>query len=313
VPFVDRRSPPFDLTTDPKFLYHGGPHERAAQRLLHAVATGERIVVMTGPFGSGKTTLCRGVIEEVDRHTLTAFLGEPLTSTTELLRALLVELGIASREHAFERLRGTAVADLLATVRRFAAPLGGVNARLVVVVDEAQSLPAAVFDDLRALIEIDNLHLMLVGEPGLMTTLQQTSMWPMVKDPARRIELAPLDREEIRSYVRHRLTVARRGDVAVDPSAADSLLAFSNGAPRLINLICGRALDAAEAASFRGERPPLAIDRDAVERAADALGLAAGTGHSPVRAATVLAASATAAALYRFRRQVGSMFRRFRS
>jgi general secretion pathway protein A len=317
VPFVDRRSPPFDLTTDPKFLYHGAPHERGAQRLLHAIATGERMVVMTGRFGSGKTTLCRAVLEEVDRHTLTAFISEPLATLEGLLRALLIELGIASRDDSVNRLRGTSAVELLGTLRAFVAPLGGLNAKTVVIVDEAQSMPVSLLDELHALHDIDNLQLLLVGEPGLMTTLPQTSLWPLVKDPARRIELAPLDRDTIVPYLRHRLNVARRTDVIVDASAAERLVALSNGAPRLINLICGRILAAGEIEDSRlssSPRPPVAIDRDSVERAAAGLGLTPG-GHAPLggRAAGLLAGSAAIAALYRFRTQLASMLRSFRS
>jgi AAA domain len=158
---------PFSLSTDPVFLYHSTAHDRTAQALLTSIGTRPGVVVITGPYGIGKTSLCRAVIEQLDRRRLTSFLVDPFLTVDDLLQTLLIDFGALSRDDLAGG-RQPSTDQLRDTLHSFLASLASFSASAVVLVDDAQNLPVSVLDELRALSEIREgrrlLQVVLLGD-----------------------------------------------------------------------------------------------------------------------------------------------------
>jgi general secretion pathway protein A len=237
---------PFSLSTDPVFLYHSTAHDRTAQALLTSIGTRPGVVVITGPYGIGKTSLCRAVIEQLDRRTLTSFLVDPFLTVDDLLQTLLIDFGALSRDDLAGG-RQPSTDQLRDTLHSFLASLASLQAGAVVLVDEAQNLPVSVLDELRALSEIREgrrlLHVVLLGEPGLASMLKQEALRPLNAQVAVRSALGPLLSDEVRGYVMHRLGVVGNGSrVEFSEAALARIHELTGGVPRLVNLLCDRAM-----------------------------------------------------------------------
>lgn len=237
--------PPFSLSTDPKFLYHSAAHDRTAQALLTSIGKREGVVVITGPFGIGKTSLCHAVIEELDRHTLTSLLVDPFLSVDDLLETLLIDFGVLSRD---DLARGShpSTHELRVTLTSFLESLASLKASAVVLIDEAQNLPAPVLEELRTLAEIGGgrrlLHVVLVGDPGLLSLLKRRDLRRLNEHVAMRSVLGPLAADELPGYVVHRLTVSGSSRVEFGVAALARIHELTAGVPRAVNLLCARAM-----------------------------------------------------------------------
>ena len=243
--FYGLTEPPFSLSTDPKFLYHSAAHDRTAQALLTSIGKREGVVVITGPFGIGKTSLCHAVIEELDRHTLTSFLVDSFLSVDDLLETLLIDFGVLSRD---DLARGShpSTHELRVTLQSFLATLVSLQANAVVLIDEAQNLPVSVLDELRTLAEIGGgqrlLHVVLVGDPELLKLLKRRELRPLNEHVAMRSVLGPLAADELFGYVMHRLSVSGGSRVGFGVAALARIHELSAGVPRAVNLLCDRAM-----------------------------------------------------------------------
>jgi general secretion pathway protein A len=237
---------PFSLSTDPVFLYHSTAHDWTAHALLTSIGTRPGVVVITGPYGIGKTSLCRAVIEQLDRRTLTSFLVDPFLTVDDLLQTLLIDFGALSRDDLAGG-RQPSTDQLRDTLHSFLASLASLQAGAVVLVDEAQNLPVSVLDELRALSEIREgrrlLHVVLLGEPALASMLKQEALRPLNAQVAVRSALGPLLSDEVRGYVMHRLGVVGTGaPVEFSQAALARIHELTGGVPRVVNLLCDRAM-----------------------------------------------------------------------
>ena len=237
---------PFSLSTDPVFLYHSTAHDRTAQALLTSIGTRSGVVVITGPFGIGKTSLCRAVIEQLDRRTLTSLLVDPFLSVDDLLQTLLIDFGALSREDLAGG-RRPSTHQLRVTLHSFLDSLTSLQASAVALIDEAQNLPVPVLDELRALSETKDgrrlLHVVLLGEPGLLFVLKQDALRPLNAQVAVRSVLGPLMSDEVGDYLTHRLRVAGNGSrVEFSEAALARIHELTGGVPRVVNLLCDRAM-----------------------------------------------------------------------
>jgi general secretion pathway protein A len=263
---------PFSLSTDPKFLYHSAAHDRTAQALLTSIGKRDGVAVITGPFGIGKTSLCQAVIEELDRHTLTCFLVDPFLSVDDLLETLLIDFGVLSRD---DLARGShpSTHDLRVTLTSFLESLASLKASAVVLVDEAQNLPAPVLEELGTLADIGGgrrlLHVVLVGDPGLLSLLKRRDLRSLNESVAMRSVLGPLAADELPGYVVHRLTVSGGARVEFGVAALARIHQLTAGVPRAVNLLCARAMARAY------EVAATAIDVALVDTAAADLDLSA--------------------------------------
>jgi general secretion pathway protein A len=240
---------PFSLTPDPKYLFKSASHASAFELLQYAVRRREGFVVITGDIGTGKTTLCRALLEQVDRKTFTALVLNPFVSEEDLLRLVLQEFGVVSREEIKRgRLAGVSKQELIETLNEFLLSLQAIRAQALLIIDEAQNLPLQVLEQIRILSNLETekeklLQIVLVGQSNLKDLLRRPELRQLDQRVSIRYDLAPLSAEETAAYVQHRLSVAGGGAaVTFAPKALARVHQFTGGIPRLINLLCDRAL-----------------------------------------------------------------------
>ncbi len=249
--FYGLREQPFALTTDPRFLFMGDAHRRAYEELLTGLRRREGLLLLTGDTGMGKTTLCRAVIDALGPRTFSALILNPYMTDAEVLRVMLRDFGLVSRDEI--RKGAFAKADLpqlLDTLEGFLRSLVALNSYAVVIIDEAQSLSSKVLDQIRVLggYELDGqrlLQIVLVGQPGLITTIKSEALRALDERVTRRAVLGPLPPADVDAYIQHRLTVAGGKDTIEFRADSVNLIAeLTRGVPRRINLLCDRTLEA---------------------------------------------------------------------
>jgi general secretion pathway protein A len=242
---------PFSLTVNPKFLYKSPTHRVAFDRLLAGIRRREGLIVLTGEVGTGKTTVCRAVVDALDRRTFSAFVPDPFVTREDLLKAVLNDFGVVSADDIKAgRLQGASRQDLSHLLYQFLHSIAPLDAFAVIVVDEAQNLSLPVLEEIRILTELEAgermLQVVLVGQPELRAHLQLPEMRQMNQRVSVRAELSPLDAEGVALYVAHRLGIAARESgsrVTFTPGALDAVWRASAGVPRLVNKICDRSLE----------------------------------------------------------------------
>jgi type II secretory pathway predicted ATPase ExeA len=287
--FYGFREQPFALSTDPRFLFLSGSHRRAYDELLTGLRRREGLLLLTGETGTGKTTLCRAVIDTLGHRTFSALILNPYMSDAEVLRVILRDFGLVSRDEI--RRGALAKADmpqLIDTLEGFLRSLLPLQSYAVVIVDEAQSLAPVVLDQIRMLGSLEQdgqrlLQIMLVGQPALADTVKSESLRALNERITRRAILLPLAPGEVDEYIRHRMAIAGGRDaVAFEPEAIALVAELSRGLPRRVNLLCDRALEEGRVAGTSR------IDAAMVRRAARAI--AGGSDPAPPPLASIPAA-----------------------
>lgn len=232
---------PFRLTPDPRYLFLSATHQEALGHLLFGVNEGHGVVVLTGEIGAGKTTLLRTLAGDLDTSTTLAYLFNPALSDVELLQAINADLGLPAD--------ATSKKELTDELNRFLLAQQAAGRRVVVIIDEAQNLAASVLEQLRLLSNLETeqeklLHIILAGQPELREILARPELAQLDQRVTIRWHLEPLGAKDTAAYVRHRLGVAADGrEVSLFSSAAlRQVYRFSRGIPRLINILCHRAL-----------------------------------------------------------------------
>ena len=246
--------PPFTLTPDPRFLYRSESHEEAISLLIHSIRRKEGFVVLTGDIGTGKTTICRALLEQLDASTFTSLILNPFLSVEELLREVLLDFGVVSREAVRSgRIVNASKHELISTLHEFLLSLMPIKGSAVLIIDEAQHLSPQVLEEIRILSNLETnesklLQIVLAGQLNLLNVLADAEMRQLDQRISIRATLKPLNREEIENYIAHRLWVARGSNtVTFDREALDLVHRFTGGVPRIINLLCDRALMAGAA------------------------------------------------------------------
>lgn len=247
--FVEK---PFSLTPDPKYLYKSESHANAFDLLQYGIRRREGFIVVTGDIGTGKTTLCRALLDQLDSRTFTALLLNPFIAEDDLLRQILQDFGIVSREEMRRgRLAGVSRQELIETLNDFLLSLLPLRATALLIIDEAQNLPRPVLEYIRMLSNLETdkeklLQIIMVGQLNLKDVLRSPDLRQLDQRVSIRYQLQPLTAEETAAYVTHRVTIAGGGAaVSFTPKALQCVHKYTAGIPRLINLICDRALLAA--------------------------------------------------------------------
>ena len=265
---------PFSLTPDPKYIYKSESHARAFELLQYAIRRREGFVVITGDIGTGKTTLCRALLEQIDRRTFTALVLNPFLSEDDLLKLILQDFGVVSRDEIRSgRLAGVSKQELIDTLYDFLLGLLPLKANAVLIIDEAQNLPLQVLEQLRILSNLETdkeklLQMILVGQQNLKPLLKSPELRQLDQRVSVRYELQPMTQEETAAYVTHRLYVAgAQSGVTFTQKAVQTVYEYSSGTPRVINLLCDRSLLGAFSAKVHK------VSHDLVIRAAESLEL----------------------------------------
>jgi len=240
---------PFSLTPDPKYLYRSQSHAGAFDLLQYAIRRREGFVVVTGDIGTGKTTLCRALLETIDRTTFTALVLNPFLTEGDLLKRILQDFGVISRDEVKAgRLANVTKQELIDSLYDFLLGLIPLKASAVLIIDEAQNLKPRVLEQIRLLSNLETekeklLQIVLVGQPELSRLLQRDDLVQLKQRVALRHHIPPLAWEEIGDYIRHRLEVAGGdGRIQFTDGALLLIRRYSRGVPRLINVICDKAL-----------------------------------------------------------------------
>ena len=238
--FYQLKEAPFNITPDPRFLFFTDEHREAYESLRYGIEKRKGFITLTGEVGCGKTTICRAVLASLPDTTLTALVLNPCLNETQLLRAILVDLGMEPR--------GSDRLDFIEQLNDFL--LGSLEAgkNVAIVIDEAQNLEAAVLEQVRLLSNLETdqhklMQLILVGQPELETRLREQQWRQLRQRIMVHCNLRPLRIDEIREYIRFRLRVAQAHPALhFDKSATRLIFRKGHGIPRITNMICDRSL-----------------------------------------------------------------------
>jgi len=241
---------PFSITPDPSFVYLSAAHRDALAHLMYGVGQGGAggFVQLTGEVGTGKTTLCRCLLEQVPEDCQVALVLNPLMTPRELLATICEELGIGT-EGISDSNKG-----MVDALNRYLLEQHALGRRVVVVIDEAQNLSPEALEQVRLLTNLETakhklLQMVLLGQPELRRLLQRQDLRQLAQRVTARYHLMPLNQQETGAYVLHRMKVAGAPRNPFRRSALRALYQRSGGVPRLINIIADRAL----AAAYAGE------------------------------------------------------------
>ncbi|MBI5042095.1 MAG: AAA family ATPase [Gammaproteobacteria bacterium] len=255
-------SKPFTITPDPRFLFLSDRHREALAHLLYGVGEGGGFVQLTGEVGTGKTTLCRALLEQLPETVNVALILNPKLNGLELVATVCDELKI-------EYPRDThSLKVLVDHLNHHLLQSHAAGRRTILIIDEAQNLSIEVLEQIRLLTNLETtqaklLQIILIGQPELQTLLARTELRQLAQRITARYHLGELNRDETLAYVTHRLRVSGGHADLFTSGAIDEVRRLSAGIPRLINVLCDRALLGAYVEDKRR------IDRSILRRAAD--------------------------------------------
>ena len=231
---------PFTLTPNPRFLFLSRTHQEALAHLRYGLESRVGFIAVSGEVGTGKTTILRSLFDHFagTRYRL-AVVFNPCLTPLELLRGINREFGLPAH--------GESALALIDELNRFLLDENHAGRTPVLVIDEAQNLAPAVLEQIRLLSNLETdadklIQIVLVGQPELDLLLDRSDLRQLAQRIAVRCRLEPLNRDETRGYVRHRLEIAGVYGELFDRSALDEVFAWTGGLPRLINRLCDRAL-----------------------------------------------------------------------
>ena len=262
--FYGLREPAFNLTPDPSFLYLNKRSKDALNHILYGIERREGFAVIVGDVGTGKTTLCWALLERLARKNIcTALIQNPMISELDILKSILQDLGVRpeNAQHFFSSdenvprevfdtnwMEGMSKKQLLDRLNMFLAMRAQENVFTVLIVDEAQNVSLALLEQLRLLSNLETakkklLQIIFVGQLELDKKLKSASMRQLNQRISVRFETKALSKEDTERYIRHRIAMAGGAPrLRFGSGTLRSIWLHSKGYPRLINLICDRAL-----------------------------------------------------------------------
>jgi general secretion pathway protein A len=231
---------PFSIAPDPRYLFLSDKHREALAHLIYGVGDQGGFVVLTGEVGTGKTTICRCLLQQIPENADIAFIINPKQSINQLLQSIFKDLRIP-----FEQ--GASSKDLIDRLNDYLLAAHARGRNTILIIDEAQNLTPDVLEQLRLLTNLETnekklLQLVLLGQPELNDILAMPELRQLAQRVTARYHLSPLSKAEVIEYIEHRLSVAGCRSELFPRSAINKIYRLSKGVPRLINLICDRSL-----------------------------------------------------------------------
>jgi general secretion pathway protein A len=234
------KEPPFTITPNPRFLFFSAKHREAFNHLLYGIRERKGFVQLTGEVGSGKTTLCRALLEQLGPRFSTALILNPVLDADQLIKAIAMELGL--------QVKGMDRLETLAEINRFLLQQAERGKDTVLIIDEAQDLTRELLEQVRLLSNLETderklLQIVLMGQPELRDRLNSPRLKQLRQRITVRFHLAPLSRAEVAQYIHHRLQVSGANGVpCFTRPAVWRVFNYSGGIPRLVNAVCDKAL-----------------------------------------------------------------------
>ncbi|MCK4304843.1 MAG: AAA family ATPase [Candidatus Eisenbacteria sp.] len=239
--FYGFREPPFSLTPDPRFLFMTPDQREALAYLTYGIQERKGFLVLTGEVGVGKTLIMRTLLGRLDESVETAIVMNAMLTFKQLLTMALIDFGLPAPSHG--------KVEMLIAFQQFLLRLRDAGRNAVLVVDEAQNLSPLSLEEFRLLSNLETssqklIQIVLVGQPELKVQLNSHRLRQLRQRIPGIWELRPLAPEGIGEYIEHRIRIASEGRAGgiFDEGAVDEVTGYSNGIPRMINMLCDRSL-----------------------------------------------------------------------
>lgn len=238
--FYGLKVKPFNVTSDPNFIFMSRRHKEAFSHLKYGIQERKGFLEITGEIGTGKTTLCRALLNQLDEKTKAAFIFNPNLSEIQLLQAIIEDLGL--------RVEKKTKLALFRQLNNFLIEQIEKDCNVILILDEAQNLKPALLEQIRMLSNLETekeklFQIILVGQPELREKLASPQLKQLRQRISVRYHILPLDRDEVDKYIYHRLNIAGSdGSIVFTPEAIEEIYRYSAGVPRLINIVCDKAL-----------------------------------------------------------------------
>ncbi len=242
VDYYGLKEKPFSIAPDPRYLYMSEKHREALAHLLYGISTDGCLILLTGDVGTGKTTVCRSLLEQLPEKTDIAIILNPMLTVQELLETICEELKIA-----FEK-NSSSLKSYIDAISSYLLQSHGQGRTTVLIIDEAQNLDMDVLEQLRMLTNLETdkhklLKIILIGQPELQSNLEHPGVSQINQRITSRYHLGPLSRADAYSFIQHRLIIAGGGRMQFfSDKALERAYQLSRGIPRLINILCDRGL-----------------------------------------------------------------------
>jgi general secretion pathway protein A len=232
---------PFSIAPDPRYLYMSEQHREALAHLVYGFNSDGGFVLLTGEIGTGKTTVCRCLLEQAPEKSAIAFIFNPKLTVDELLATVCDEFGITYPED------NKSIKVFVDLINNFLMSSYEAGRKTVLIIDEAQNLSEDVLEQLRLLTNLETsqkklLQIILLGQPELRDKLSKPELHQLSQRIMARYHLGSLSKDDVNAYVIHRLSIAGVQNTLFPDSALSTLHKITGGVPRLINIICDRAL-----------------------------------------------------------------------
>jgi len=237
--FYQLKEMPFNITGDPAVFYESQSHREALAALLYGIQQKKGLILITGEVGTGKTTLCKALLDRLPGQVKTSLILNPYFSEVQLLQAIVEDFGLQISKK--NRL------GIVKELNNFLVQVSLSGGNAVVIIDEAQNLKESQLEQVRLLSNLETsreklLQIVLSGQPELLEKLSRHNMRQVRQRIFVKHNILPLQETEVREYVRFRLSKAGTGGIKISPASFDMIYSFSGGIPRLVNMLCERAL-----------------------------------------------------------------------
>jgi general secretion pathway protein A len=239
--FYGLKEKPFEITPDPDFFFASENHREGLANLKYAIREGKSFTVLTGEVGSGKTILVRKLLNQLNGVARTSYIFNPIMNRTDFLEFVCKDLGMDIPE-------GISDGKMIAALHDFLLRCYENREKVFLIIDEAQAMDPDLLDLVRMLTNLETsksklLNVILMGQPELTDILNMERFKPLKQRVAVRFDLKPLTRDETAEYILYRIKKAKSRDLRIfDKGSIDEIYKFSQGIPRLINVICDNAL-----------------------------------------------------------------------